>query len=96
LGLLVLDLTGSKKALSYAAQGRLLSLAREHHSRVLILSDTPPSAGSLGPLISLRVEPQRLHMGPGQFAIAYHIRKNKQGLPLRLASESRRAPWGVR
>ena len=78
-----------------AWQGRLLGLAREHQSRVLCITETPGSGESLGPLVSLRVQPVRVRVGEGLFAIKPRVLRNKPGVELRGAVQSRRGPWGL-
>jgi len=92
-GLVVLDRRGAPGVPSDAMQGRLQALAREHDVRVLLLTDRAADSGSLGPLVSLRVEPHRARLGGGRFAIEPVLLKNKHGGPLELATERRRGPW---
>jgi hypothetical protein len=79
-----------------AWQGRLLSAAREHGSRVVFLSSRPAGMESVGALVGLRLEPRRVRFAPGRFAIEHHVLKNKPGLPYADAFEPRRGPWGLR
>jgi len=81
--------------LELAVQSRLLGLAREHRCQVLLLSERGSRGGSLGPLISLCIEPKRTRVGRGEFAVAPHARKDKSGLLCELAVEARRGPWGL-
>jgi recombination protein RecA len=92
-GLVVLDLRDSHPRRDAAWQGRLLALAREHHSRVVLLGKT--SGRSLGPLVGVRIEPRRLRVGPGLFVVEHRLLKNKQGLALEGSAEHRRGPWGL-
>jgi hypothetical protein len=97
-GMVVLDITtltdpSRQDRFGDAWQGRLLGLAREHGSWLLLLSDGRRS-GSLGPLVSLCIEPQRRRTARGRFAIEYHTRKDKSGSLYALAEEQRRGPWG--
>jgi recombination protein RecA len=78
-----------------AWQGRLLALAHEHHSRVVCLTDTPSNSASLGPLIGLRIESQRVREARGRFAIEHRVLKDKLGLGFQATAEQRRAPWGL-
>jgi recombination protein RecA len=109
-GLVVIDLTAVPAAdanadcappqaksngLELAVQSRLLGLAREHRCQVLFLSERGSRGGSLGPLISLCIEPRRTRVGRGEFAVAPHARKDKSGLLCALAVEARRGPWGL-
>jgi recombination protein RecA len=95
-GLVVLDLRDSRLRRDAAWQGRLLALAREHCSRVVLLSAPAGAHHSLGPLVSVRIEPRRLRVGPGIFVVEHHLLKNKQGLALDGTAEHRRGPWGLR
>jgi recombination protein RecA len=92
-GLVVLDRRGAAGAPSDAMQGRLQALAREHDVRVLVLTDRSADTASLGPLVSLRVEPRRVRLGGGRFAIEPVLLKSKNSGPLELATERRRGPW---
>lgn len=109
-GLVVIDLTAVPAAdanadcasrqpppngLELAVQSRLLGLAREHRCQVLFLSERGSRGGSLGPLISLCIEPKRTRVGRGEFEVAPHARKDKSGLLCALAVEARRGPWGL-
>lgn len=91
-GLVVADLRGTVRATS-GMQSRLAALAREHGSRVLLITERSAAAESLGPLVSLRVEPQRAPLGGGRFAVDPVVRKCKHGGFAELASERRRGPW---
>lgn len=98
-GLVVVDrrgVSGSPGSANDAMQGRLQALAREHDVRVLLLTERASDVSSLGPLVSLRVEPHRARLGGGRFAIEPIVLKNKQGGPLELATERRRGPWSPR
>ena len=100
-GMVVIDLTAcgdgpsATHTLELAVQSRLLGLAREHRSNVLLLSERGNRSGSLGPLISLCIEPKRTRVARGEFALAPRARKDKSGLLCALASETRRGPWGL-
>lgn len=96
-GLVVVDLTQGAPVGSDAWQGRLLALARQHASRIVLLTDKPSHADSLGPLVALRVEPRRAREAPGYFTIDHHVLKNKASIPLDLPLCRRaRGPWGLR
>ena len=93
-GMLVLDLVDTRIGNEGAWQGRLLGLAREHRSRLLLLSDDA-AQHSLGPLVSLCIEPHRKRLERGTFQLEQHIRKDKSGLLSPMASECFRGPWGL-
>lgn len=80
---------GSSKlaATRTAWQGRLLGLARQHEARVLLLTEKPSHADSLGPLVGLRVEPHRTRKADGSFHVEHHVLKNKSGAPVSPAAE---------
>jgi len=97
LGLVVVDFGTLESARARAAwQGRLLGLARQHESRLLLLTDKSSHADSLGPLIGLRVEPRRRRKGNGTFTIEHHVLKNKSGAPVTPASDHFTGPPGLR
>lgn len=96
IGLVVVDLgKSSLRNTDTAWQGRLLGLAREHHATVVMLTEKSQTIGSLGPLVSLRIEPQRQRHQPGVFTIEQCLVKNKIGLPEPLPQQLR-GPWGLR
>jgi recombination protein RecA len=96
-GLVVVDFCeGAPPASTESWQGRLLGLARQHHSLVLLLTEKPAAADSLGSLVSLRIQPQRQRGDDGQFLVEHEILKNKSGAPLRTAVDLHRGPWGLR
>src|SRR5262249_27767511 len=92
-GMLVLDLSDGALAHDPSWQGRLLGLAREHASWLLLLS--ADAKHSLGPLVSLCIAPERRRIERGYFAIEPRVRKGKSGLLCALASEARRGPAGL-
>lgn len=79
-----------------AWQGRLLGLARQHQSRLVVLTQKPMQAASLGPLVSLRLESTRARVGVGTFVVEHRALKNKAGAPLPTTEDLRRGPWGLR
>ena len=93
-GLVVLDL-GTLPGRT-AWHGRLLGLARQHESRVLLLTDKPSHAPSLGPLVGLRIEPRRTSLPSGGFGVEHHVLKNKSGAPVTPATTRFVGPPGLR
>ena len=97
IGMVVVDFGGAQRPVICATawQGRLSALAREHRASVLFITDKTLAMGSLGPLVSLRLQPQRLRRGRCAFAVQCLYVKNKLGLqpapPLLF-----QAPWGLR
>lgn len=100
-GLVVVDLGslpsgGARSASRTSWQGRLLGLSRQHDSRVILLTEKPSDADSLGPLIGLRVEPQRIRRADGSFTVEPHVLKNKSGAPVSPAASRFVGPPGLR
>lgn len=103
-GMVVLDLhavssyaSWSSSAKDTAWQGRLLGLSREHRSWLLLLSSSSHAQtfGSLGPLVSLCIEPRRRRLSRGCFAIEPAVRKDKSSLLGPLAPSEFRGPFGL-
>lgn len=96
-GLVLLDMCeGTPPSHDTAWQGRLLGLARQHQSRLIVLTHKSIHTGSLGPLVSLRLESVRSRIGTGTFSIEHRALKNKSGAPLSTTEDVRRGPWGLR
>lgn len=97
-GAVVLDL-GSSVPKGSAWQGRLVGLAREHASRVLVLSPRRREEPSLGPLVSVRLDVQRARVGAARFRLDAHVIKDKSGfyaqVEPRLDDDVRPGPPGV-
>lgn len=93
-GLVVVDLGALPSRTAW--HGRLLGLARQHGSRVLLLTDKSSSAESLGTLIGLRVEPRRERETPGHFRVEHHVLKNKSGAPVTPRVDRLIGPPGLR
>jgi hypothetical protein len=100
-GAVVLDLRGGLEGArvhvprGIAWQGRLLTLAREHACRVLVLSSEAEGHGSFGPLVSLRFDVRRRRLAPGCFRVEARVLKDKSGLA-RDVGRTCRAPLGLR
>jgi len=62
---------------------------------VVCITETPGSGESLGPLIALRVQPMRVRVGEGLFAIKPRVLRNKPAVDLQRAVQRRRGPWGL-
>lgn len=95
-GFVVVDARETTLRLSPAWQGKLLGAVREQDSRLLFLTSKSAGTESVGSLVGLRLEPRRVRIAPGMFAIEHHVLKNKPGLPFAEASERMRSPWGLR
>jgi len=94
-GLVVLDVRNEPARIPSAVQGRLLTAAREHRSRVVLLTEKTSGAESAGSLVGIRVEPRRVRVGRGTFVIETNVLKNKLGTALEDPLEHRRGPWGL-
>jgi recombination protein RecA len=94
-GLVVLDVRCGPRRIPAAVQGRLLAAAREHRSRVVLLTEKDAGTESAGSLIGIRVEPRRIRVGRGTYVIETQVLKNKQGTALDDPVEHRRGPWGL-
>ncbi len=95
-GLVIVDLSeGAPPAGTEAWQGRLSALARQHHARVVLITDKPAQSDSLGTLVGLRIEPQRTRERPGRFVVRYEVIKNKSGRPFEPPSDLYQGPWGL-
>lgn len=105
-GLVLVDLGGLTlpAATLSAWLGRVLGLARQHESRVVLLTEKPTHADSLGTLVGVRIE-SHLHRAaeiPGHdvplvplFTVEHQVIKNKSGAPFDVAHDLRRAPDGI-
>jgi hypothetical protein len=94
-GLVVVDLTASAPPNGAAWQGRLLGLARQHQSCVVLLTHKTTHADSLGALVSLRIEPRRMVRNTHAFKIEPYVFKNKMGLSLPAWELQCRGPAGI-
>jgi recombination protein RecA len=94
-GLLVLDL-GACAPLPLPVQARLVKLAQRHAAAVLCLTRKRAGEGSLGPLVSLRVESVRQRLGEERFACELRVLKDKRHGPRWGHSEPCRGPAGLR
>ena len=96
-GLTVIDLTDAlPPGSSINWQGRLQGLLRQHEGRILFLTSSAYEDPSSGPLVGLRVEPQRGPLQEDQFEVHTQVLKDKVGLDAELAMSSSIAPTGLR
>lgn len=96
-GLTVIDLSDAlPPGASANWQGRLQGLLRQHDGRILLLTSNAHEDPSCGPLIGLRVEPQRGPLHSDRFEIQTRILKDKVGISTELASADPIAPAGLR
>jgi recombination protein RecA len=95
-GLVVVDLEGGvPPGAGETWQARLGALARTHQTSVILLSRKAPHHGSLGALVTVRIEPRRERVGEGRFAIVHHVIKNKSGTPPTIDDDRYRGPAGL-
>jgi len=95
-GLIVLDLPGEAH-IATAQQGRLVSLAQKHDTAVVCVTAKAADAPSIGSMVSLRVEAQRLAGGaPGRYRCRFRALKDKQRGPGWEHAEEVRGPAGLR
>lgn len=86
---------GSALERDQAWQGRLLGMAREHQSWVVLLGPSGVRRGAFGPLVSLCLEPRRQRSAPGHFTVEHHVHKDKSGLLGPLLAEGCHGPAGM-
>ncbi|HVV87078.1 MAG TPA: recombinase A [Kofleriaceae bacterium] len=81
-GLVVLDLgpAGAEVTLPIPVQGRLVGLAQHHDAALVIVTDKPAAAPSLGSMVSLRAEAVRERTRDG-FRVALRACKDKRRGP---------------
>lgn len=96
-GLVVIDLTDAlPPGASSNWQGRLQGLLRRYDGRILLLTSTAGEEPSSGPLVSVRVEPQRRRVGDDRFEVCPHVLKDKVGLSNAPRTNHPIAPSGLR
>ena len=96
-GLTVIDLTDAvPPGSSVNWQGRLRGVLRQYDGQVLLLTSSAYKDPSSGPLIGLRVEPQRGALQGEHFEVRSVVLKNKIGFASDPASEHPIAPTGLR
>lgn len=98
-GLVILDFTEQAPPRKIAWQGRLLGLARQHHSLVVFITDA--TSESMSSLVSIRIEPRRMSGDRGNggaaapFAVQARICKDKTQALGDLPNEPRTGPPGL-
>jgi recombination protein RecA len=84
-GLIVLDLgmpTGVPAEIPIAVQGRLVGLAQHHDAAIVVLTEKPREAASLGSMVSLRAEAVRERASGGRgWRMAVRAVKDKRRGP---------------
>jgi recombination protein RecA len=96
-GLVVIDMVEATPAAATVSAwlGRMLGLARQHDSRVVLLTEKPTHADSVGTLVGLRIESHRHRDSSGSFVVEHHVIKNKSGAPFDVAGDRYRGPDGL-
>lgn len=79
-GLVVLDLAASD-VLPIAHQGRLVTLAQAHDAAVVCITEKSEEAASVGSLVSLRAQANRLGMLGSNFEMTLRVLKDKRRGP---------------
>jgi recombination protein RecA len=93
-GLLVLDL-GEGADVSIALQGRLTGLALKHDAAVVLLTQKPPGAPSVGSMVSLRAEPRRGKQDGAGYRVTLAVLKDKRHGPGWTHEEVMHGPDGL-
>jgi recombination protein RecA len=94
-GLLVLDV-GKDPAVSIPLQGRLTALALKHDAAVVLLTEKPASAPSVGSMVSLRAEPRRSQANDMLYRVLLTALKDKRRGPGWVHEEVMLGPDGLR
>ncbi len=94
-GLVVVDL-GRSPQVPMALQGRLASLAVKHDTAVVLITEKPVNAPSVGSMISLRVEAHRVAVAPFTYRIRLVVVKDKRRGPGWSHDEVADGPDGLR
>ncbi len=97
-GLVVLDLSHAALPKGQLAwQSRLSGLVRMHQSRLLLITSSARDAPSIGPLISLRIEPALAQVtgSSGRAVLSQRALKSKLGMPIDPSPDVRRYPAGA-
>lgn len=96
-GLTVIDLTDAlPSGSSVNWQGRLQGLLRQHDGRILLLTSSAYEEPSSGPLVGVRIEPQRNRLQADRFEVHARVLKDKVGLAAAPSPIRPLAPAGLR
>lgn len=94
-GLVVIDLTSGVPKGELSWQARLSGLLRRHEARAVVLTESASREPSLGPLVSLRVEPC-WHEGQGKrVTLEQTLLKSKLGGRIAVSPDTRSLPAGA-
>lgn len=94
-GLLILDL-GTDTGMPAPLLSRISGLVTRHRSAVVIVTEKPETAPSLGSLVAVRVEAHRQQIEPDGFRCRLVVLKDKQAGPTWSHVEDCRGPAGLR
>jgi recombination protein RecA len=94
VGIVIIDLARTL-VISPAAQGRLLRLAEQHRTQVLILRRAREDDNYSGSLVSVRGQSSRERLGPGRFRCTITNTKDKREGPGWTMSEEFSGPPGL-
>lgn len=94
-GLVVLDLSAGIPRGELGWQSKLHGLLRMHEARLVVLSSSEAGAPSLGPSVSLRIEPVCRRVSADRWVIEHRVLKSKLGGDVRISPDVRAAPEGA-
>jgi recombination protein RecA len=94
-GLVVIDLTDGIPKGELSWQARLSGLARRHAARVVFLTSSGSDVPSLGPLVSLRIEPSWRESGGKRALLTHQLVKSKLGANVAVSPDTRYLPAGA-
>lgn len=78
-GGVVIDMSRGPRPRGDAWLGRLASLSREHDARCVFLGPPSRGHGSLGPLVSIHLSPERERVRPFRYVLRASVLKDKSG-----------------
>jgi len=94
-GLVVIDFVAGVPRGELSWQARLSGLLRRHDARAVLITSSTREEPSLGPLVSLRVEPS-WQEGPGKrVVLSQQLLKSKLGSPVSVSPDTRSLPAGA-
>lgn len=94
-GLLVIDFSHGVPKGELAWQSRLSGLVRMHEARVVLLTPSLAHEPSIGPMVSLRVEPALCADPKPRVPLTQRVLKSKLGGDLRISPDMRELPLGA-
>lgn len=94
-GLVVIDFAGGVPRGELSWQARLSGLLRRHDARAVLLTGSTREEPSLGPLVSLRVEPSWQEGAGKRVVLSQQLLKSKLGSALSLSPDTRSLPAGA-